>query len=100
MARFKKGQEVVCIATGDWYIVNRQPWYRKILNKIFSLNSICPKTNEIVTVEFYSNDIYIALKEYQQLRDGKRICFHEDNFYPVANIAELTDILESQPAEV
>lgn len=101
MARFKPGQEVVCIA-------HKHTWEKStnltFLERIFrSLRkSLGPDVGEIVTVESYNPDNrkYMLLREYAQLVKGRRIAYNEDYFMPVADIQELKAILESVPESV
>lgn len=56
-----------------------------------------PKKDDIVTVagDHYLDSHYYVFEEYS-LGDG----YHKRYFSPVANISELTEILNAQPAEI
>lgn len=82
--RFKNGQKIVCIKPDDiiWDNCFRGPRY-----------------NEIVTVHSYHEDgtPYIRLFEYYIDFDGAKLSFFDIRFEPLAEISELTSILESEP---
>lgn len=80
MARFKKGQEVVCINSGWIYQDDRT-------------KAPGPRMNDIVTVRKYDGPRFIYFYEYEG-------SYLESCFAPVSDITELTEILESQPVEV
>lgn len=96
--RFRRNQEIVCT-------VPRSGWHRSILSWLerIGLKSMFhgygPDKNEIVTVESYdSNGTNILLKEYAKVfSKGRRYAYNEIYFEPVADISELTEILEQQP---
>lgn len=89
--RFKKGQEVVCIASGLWVC------------GCGALHHKGPKTNEVVTCDGYSptgEAIYVS--EYPTIADcdGTRNAFKEHLFQPLADISELTELLNEVPETV
>lgn len=89
MQKFQPGQQVVCThPTGMWLGVIPGPF-----------------AGELVTVDRYStiHKDCIELKEYPVSRAGKGFelpdAFQQQWFKPLADITELTDILEQEPAE-
>lgn len=84
MARFKEGQQVVCI----WHPQNNC-WRDRFGN-------VCdgPADNEVVTVAGYFNDYEIILVEYPIEGEG----YMEKCFEPLMDITEVIEILEQEPA--
>lgn len=82
MSRFKPGQKIVCCKVGLWTDCFRGPEF-----------------NEIVTLSCYVPDDpeYIRLVEYYIDIDNNGLAFIERAFEPLAEISELTSILESEP---
>lgn len=84
--RFKTGQKVVC--------VNRNGWTSRLSGK----SKPGPLFNEIVTVESNQPDNTIRLTEYRMPGFiALRFSYEEDQFEPLMDITELTEILEQQP---
>jgi hypothetical protein len=89
--RFKPGQKVVCIQKGQWDY------------------GFGPKYNDIVTIEkegFFKTSpqgepmatkFWLAFEEWTEMRDGYRVGYAAKYFRPVAEISELTEILEAKP---
>lgn len=87
--RFEPGKKVVCINKNSWPL------------------GFGPDFNEIVTVQHYGifklpfnpHTHWLAFEEYQELdqSDGLRIGYAAKYFRPIADISELTAILESEP---
>lgn len=93
--RFKPGQQVVCIEESGWFVYwteNGKP----------DSSSTGPAKDEIVTVfEYFENSPYVSFVEYRyDSLDGEPQYFHEENFSPLMDITELTEILESVPESV
>lgn len=88
MARFKPGQEVVCI-DDRWTFMEKfmHFFYRKKVNKN------APKKDEIVTVESYVSNVHVFLKEYPA-RVGMRDCFHESGFEPIISSEEIEELMK------
>lgn len=97
MARFKPGQKVVCIRKAGkiWrgYDSDGNP-----------CSNVGPEFNEIVTVSKSPSlwDDAMTLEEYQHVPPGQTLpcAYAQQYFEPLMDITELTEILESQPAEV
>lgn len=86
--RFKIGEQVVCLKK-SWVIhPSKEP-------------TNGPAFHEIVTVHSYDSTATLMLVEYRyDPRYGKECNFPEDCFAPLADISELTSILEQQPETV
>lgn len=97
MARFKVGQQVVCISTQQQPLQAKDEFGRAIGNPV----SYYPKYGEIVTVVKYStyHRNCIELVEYPFIPHGWKLpyCYPETRFAPLMDISELTEILEQQP---
>lgn len=98
--RFKKGQQVVCAVNGKWIFKNTSlSFWRRLFIKL--RHGWGPKLNEIVTVAGYSDcRVYIYLMEYRLREHDAEYCFNETHFEPLADISELTEILEHQTQEI
>lgn len=88
MRLFQNGQKVVCVhPTGMWLGVFPGPFY-----------------GDIVTVDRYSeiHKSSIELKEYPVSFVGNDLpdAYAQVWFKPLADISELTEILEQQPQEI
>lgn len=86
--RFKPGQKVVCVNKNGW-----KSRYTGIIKP-------GPKFNDIVTVEGhgFTEHNTIRLVEYGMPGFiGPRFSYEEDQFEPLMDISELTEILEQQP---
>lgn len=84
MNRFQKGQKVICVhPTGMWLGIFEGPF-----------------RNDVVTVDKYSSihPGFIELVEYPNSRVGNFLpdCFAQSWFEPLAEINELTKILENE----
>lgn len=90
MARFKPGQEVVCVKEGLYF---------SSLHK--KHHSTGPKYGDIVTVDGYHPDgsDYIYLKEWPTSIGFTTTSWYEGNFKELMDITELTEILEHQTEE-
>jgi len=105
MARFKKGQQVVCVAKNpDWRfsppLVKTYLWgfIRRTITKAFG-----PQYNEVVTCDGYSDGFHMFISEYDCKTDvGVRPAWGENNFEPLIEDAELEKELStiSNPKEV
>lgn len=101
MARFKPNQEIVCV-------VPRSGWHKTILSWIERIgiknkfHGYGPDTNEIVTVECYSDGVNVLLKEYPKTfpPHNGRYGYNEACFEALADISELTEILEHQTQDL
>lgn len=93
--RFEIGQQVVCIKDENWDY------------------GFGPKKNDIVTVKhfgyfrthpkdgsFMLNKFWLAFHEWPQMIDGRHNAYAAKFFRPVAEITELTEILESIPVHL
>lgn len=90
MAKFKEGQQVVCL---------HDDWMDTVTKKC---DPYGPRKDQLVTVDFYSDlhPEYCCFVEYEALdSDGDKNFFHEENFAPVADITELQEILQSETVE-
>lgn len=88
MQLFQKGQKVICThPTGMWLGVFPGP-----------------KNGELVTISKYSDihKSYVELVEYNFSNVGNDLpdCYAQSWFKPLADISELTEILNAQPAEI
>lgn len=87
MARFKVGQKVVCkYGNGDWQIVQNG---RK--------HTSAPMEGEIVTIREYVEPL--DGDEYFVCYEHTTCALDENDFEPLMDITELTEILEQQPEE-
>lgn len=97
MARFKIGQQVVCISTQNGLLKPKNEHGKSIGKPV----TYYPKYGEIVTVSGYSiyHKACIELAEYSAIPDGLSLpyCYPEVRFAPLMDITELTEILESEP---
>lgn len=95
MSRFRIGQKVVCRYPGKRRIISGTNNYG---DKMYGL---VPGFNEIVTVIGYSpvHVNSIMLVEYSDFVPPQTVpnCFEDRAFEPLADITELTSILEAQP---
>ena|SRR5688500_539452 len=98
MARFKIGQQVVCINEGAWLQMNHFTLLQRIGLKR-KKHFYGPKLNEIVTVMFTNENLFICFREYQKLTPHLN-GYHEQYFEPLADISELESILKEQPEHV
>lgn len=93
MARFKPGQQVVCVRPDKnfkSYLTGKS-------------HNFGPKNNEIVTIESYPSKWpgFVMLKEYvRNPFTGNKSCYEEKWFEPLMDITELTEILEHQTQEI
>lgn len=92
--RFKPGDKVVCLASGDWVKQNNFSWLQILGLK--SKKSNGPKFNEIVTVDSWTCAPYeIALKEYSTMDGNHRHTYSERCFAPLVSDAVLEAELSS-----
>lgn len=87
--RFKKGQQIVCIARKDWIFTNT------------IVPSTGPKFGEIVTCDGYNprDGKYVFLREYNFIGiiADDRMSFIEQNFIALADITEIHELLSAVP---
>jgi hypothetical protein len=95
--RFKKGQQIVCVAKRGWEyempIVKKYFFglFTKTINRAYG-----PEFNEVVTCNGYSNNKYIYLKEYSSDPISKLIpTYHEISFEPLISDEELAEELST-----
>lgn len=93
MARFKLGQKVVCITNTD-------SWWCDV-RKIYT--DLYPRYNEVYTVAGYSDEFdshYGYGIFLEEIGMSPELNFGENNFEPLADISELTEILQKEEIEV
>lgn len=97
MARFKTGQEVVCINNAGWHITEEYKflflWHRVKL----VLFPFGPGVNEIVTCDGYNDSCHMYLKEYSMLYNGRRPAYADNAFEPVVPVEVIKELLQHQP---
>lgn len=97
MKRFQKGQKVVCVGKGKWFLENPiiQRYFFGLLKRTIR-DAHGPSFNEIVTCDGYTNTGQsIFLEEYSFCIDGIRAGWLDKYFEPLVSDEVLEEELKS-----